>query len=450
MASKDFLTDRQKEAMRCLTDDNTQIVLYGGAAGGGKSVLGWIWQIATRINHNETQGIIGRKSLKDLITITYEQKFYEVLYMLQERLQKSIKTNYNSQKGILYFENGSYIYLKDLSHNPSDGQYDRLKVEVMDAWIEEATQVPYKAYQALLPRIRKNLLHGKKKLLITSNPGEGWIKETFIKKKDGTPIILPEYMRYIPATIDDNPDEAFRSNYLQSFDTMDERTRQMYRYGNWDFMDIDNPFFYTFNKDIHFIEKRYTIVGDERWYVSFDFNKTPCTLIVGIKASKYYAIVDVILSDGIDTETPLQNICRRFKEKYIDSALVNRHNIIITGDASGKSGSVMTKSNAGFYHDICLMTGIPMENTSVRKANMSHKESREQCNRFIREIGIHIYMSAYLLVNDVMKAYADNDGGIDDAKKEHGLHIVDAFRYWIDCVLGHKEWRDYLVYFNRL
>ena len=79
---------------------------------------------------------------------------------------------------------------------------------------------------------------------------------------------------------------------------------------------------------------------------------------------------------------------------------------------------------------------------------MSHKDSREQCNRFLQVVNFTIYQSAYPLATEMIKAYAEGDGSLDDAKKKLGLHVSDAVRYWIDAVLGHKTWRDTLNYIN--
>jgi hypothetical protein len=46
-------------------------------------------------------------------------------------------------------------------------------------------------------------------------------------------------------------------------------------------------------------------------------------------------------------------------------------------------------------------------------------------------------------------AYVDDAGTLNKAKKELGLHITDAFRYFCDCVLGFDKWQDYLIYFSK-
>lgn len=208
---------------------------------------------------------------------------------------------------------------------------------------------------------------------------------------------------------------------------------------------IDNPFFYAYDYDCY-VDRRYKVVGGEQWVLSFDFNKNPCTLIVGCKVDDIYCIVDVILSgDNLGDMTPLQYCCNVFENKYIATNIVNRYMVMVTGDASGKSGTADVKANHNFYTSIRTYLGLNKNQISVRGANMTHKESREQCNIFMYKKKLLIFQSAAALVRDIEQAYYINDS-LNDAKKEYGLHIVDALRYWIDCIMQHKRWQEYANY----
>lgn len=207
----------------------------------------------------------------------------------------------------------------------------------------------------------------------------------------------------------------------------------------------NNPFFYAYD-DEFFIQERYKIIGDEQWTISFDFNKTPCTLLVGNKIVNIYNIVDVILSDdNIGNMTPLQYCCYIFEKKYIFTNIINRYKLTITGDASGKSGSADMKANSNFYTAILEYLKCNKNQIKVRSRNITHKESQEQCNRFLNKRVLLIFQSAEALTRDIEDAYV-TDGKLDDAKKKYGLHIVDAFRYWIDCIMHHNRWQEYLKY----
>ena len=53
-------TKRQSQAWKYLTNDKTNIVLFGGSAGGGKSWLGCLWIATLCLNNNGIRCLIGR------------------------------------------------------------------------------------------------------------------------------------------------------------------------------------------------------------------------------------------------------------------------------------------------------------------------------------------------------------------------------------------------------
>jgi len=96
-----------------------------------------------------------------------------------------------------------------------------------------------------------------------------------------------------------------------------------------------------------------------------------------------------------------------------------------------------------------MLFGIGDSQVKVRKANVTHELSREICNSMIYACDFMIYKSAYLVVHDMNHAYVDDRGTLNKAKDEHGLHITDALRYLIDCVLNFDKWQDYIRHLSR-
>lgn len=222
------LTRKQTKALDLLENNFTKELLYGGAAGGGKSLLGCYWQLKTRLKYAGTRGLIGRAVLKTLKDTTIKT-FFEVI-KLQEI--KATKYNYNSQSNILSFNNGSEILFRDLATYPSDPEFDELgSLELTDAFVDEATQISVKAKQILKSRIRFKLDENGiiPKILYTCNPGKNWTYSEFYKlHKKGE---LPPNKAFIQSLVVDNP--FISKHYIENLNTLDEISKQRLLYGNW-------------------------------------------------------------------------------------------------------------------------------------------------------------------------------------------------------------------------
>jgi PBSX family phage terminase large subunit len=221
--------------------------------------------------------------------------------------------------------------------------------------------------------------------------------------------------------------------------------------GLWGVVDIKNPFFYALRRNLHFTDQRYQLHDNTQLYLSFDFNKTPSTLVIGCVSQKEIAVIDLILCDEntMQGRSPLEAVCNKFKEKYLDSGLITRPYLIVTGDASGTAGGADKVQNENFYTKIESILGISKSQRKIRKKNIEHKLSQEICNSLIYNCNFMIYKSAELALLDMEQAQIENGKLVKD-NKDNGMHITDAVRYYIDCVLNFDKWQDYLRYYNKI
>ena len=221
--------------------------------------------------------------------------------------------------------------------------------------------------------------------------------------------------------------------------------------GLWGVVDIKNPFFYALRRNIHFTDERYQLPDNTQLYLSFDFNKTPSTLVIGCVHQKEIAVIDLILCDEntMQGKSPLEAVCNTFKRKYLDSGLITRPYLIVTGDASGMAGGADKIQNENFYTKIESILGIGKSQRKIRKKNIEHKLSQEICNSLIYNCNFMIYKSAELALLDMEQAQIENGKLVKD-NKDNGMHITDAVRYYIDCVLNFDKWQDYLRYYNNI
>ena len=140
---------KQENATYFLKDSITKEVLYGGAAGGGKSAFGVLWLIEMAQSYPKSRWLMGRSKLKALKETTLNT-FFE----LTSDLNITNQYTYNSQSNIIYWNNGSEIILKDLFLYPSDPNFDSLgSLEITGAFIDECNQITYKAWQIVKSRI---------------------------------------------------------------------------------------------------------------------------------------------------------------------------------------------------------------------------------------------------------------------------------------------------------
>ena len=115
------LLPKQDNAVYFLKDKSTTEVLFGGAAGGGKSAFGCLWLIEGCLSYPGSRWLMGRSKLKTLKETTLNT-FFEI----SSQLEINEQWIYNSQSGVIQFINGSQIIMKDLFLYPSDPHFDSL------------------------------------------------------------------------------------------------------------------------------------------------------------------------------------------------------------------------------------------------------------------------------------------------------------------------------------
>jgi phage terminase large subunit len=223
---------RQSEALKFLSvDSNVETILYGGAAGGGKTMLGCMWQILRRLKYPGTRSLIGRAKL-DTLKKTTMNTFFQVANDIG--LKAGEDFSYNQQSHIIKFSNGSEIILADLFLYPSDPHFQDLGgLELTDVFLDEATEISEKAYSVVCSRIRYKLNEFglKPKILLTCNPAKGWIYNQFyLPYKNQN---LPEHLAFVQALPGDNihlPDA-----YVTSLSRLPEADRKRLLEGDWEF-----------------------------------------------------------------------------------------------------------------------------------------------------------------------------------------------------------------------
>lgn len=223
------LLTKQEYCVYYLNDSATTEIIYGGAAGGGKSALGVLRLIEQSQRYPQTRWLMGRSKLKTLKETTLNT-FFE----LSSKLKLTDQYKYNDQNSTINWTNGSQILLKDLYSYPADPNFDSLgSLEITGAFIDECNQISYKAWQIVQSRIRYKLNeYGlMPKMLGTCNPSKNWVYSEFynpyIKKE------LSNHRRFIQALPTDNP--FLPKTYLESLLKLDQASKERLYFGNWQY-----------------------------------------------------------------------------------------------------------------------------------------------------------------------------------------------------------------------
>jgi phage terminase large subunit len=368
---------KQEHATFYLQDKTTEEVLYGGAAGGGKSAFGCLWLISMCQNYPNTRWLMGRAKLKTLKETTLNT-FFE----LASKLDIGDEFNYNAQSNVIYFENGSEIILKDLFLYPSDPNYDSLgSLEITGAFIDECNQVVYKAWQIVKSRIRYKLTEYNliPKMLGTLNPAKNWTyKEFYQPSKNGT---LKDYRKFIQALPQDNP--HLHPSYLKSLLQLDNNAKQRLYYGNWEYDDdpstlIDMDAIIDYFNPVH-------INDNGKHYITIDVARKGKDTTV-YRVWNEWKCIDVVIF-AKNTIVEAYEEARRLQAKY------NVSNTQTIADEDGVGGGLVDMLRCqGFINNSRALNGENYENLKSQcSILMAKKIQSRECgeisnNTHIRDI----------------------------------------------------------------
>lgn len=300
------LLSKQENAIYYLKDNTTKEILYGGAAGGGKSAIGCLWLIEMCQTYPKSRWLMGRAKLKALKETTLNT-FFELAGLLDVTKEFT----YNAQTNVIKWNNGSEILLKDLFLYPADPNFDSLgSLEITGAFIDECNQIVYKAWQIVTSRCRYKLNEFNliPKVLGSCNPSKNWTYKNFYKaESDGS---IPLFRKFIQALPTDNP--HLPQSYLDSLLALDKNSKERLYFGNWEYDDdpsalIDMDSIYDYFRPVH-------LKGNGKMYITIDIarkgkDKTVFRVWDGFLCIHRFEILKSLLTTVVDK-------ARQLMQKY--------------------------------------------------------------------------------------------------------------------------------------
>lgn len=241
-------------------------ILYGGAAGSGKSYMMRVLAIVLCMEVANMKVFLFRRMYKELY-INHVFSPDGFLTMLKPFLDKGDVT-FNKSDGVFNFWNGAQIYLCHAQHESDINQY--LGAEIHLLLIDEATQFTEKMIRFIRTRVRLGGLPLPErwqkrlpKIIYGTNPGgisHAYFKRGWVSHGEGHVFRAPAQdggmMReYVPARARENvvmmrndPDYGDRIMGLG-----DDRLAKAYLEGNWD-MEEGNAFSDLWDTNVHIVQ----------------------------------------------------------------------------------------------------------------------------------------------------------------------------------------------------
>lgn len=245
-----------------------QEVLYGGAAGGGKSYA-LLADPLRYVHIHEFRGILFRRSTDELRELILNSK------MLYPRAFPGAK--WSEKASTWTFPSGATLWLTYLDHDDDVLRYQGHQF----CWIgfDELTQwpspFPWNYMRSRLRSTHPDLMDNLCMRATTNpgGPGTLWVKRMFIDPAEwntaypaqdldtGKVLVFPEgheragqplfYRRFIPARLTDNPYLA-KTQYMANLLAMPESQRRQLLEGDWDV--VESAAFPEFRRSIHVVE----------------------------------------------------------------------------------------------------------------------------------------------------------------------------------------------------
>ena len=325
---------------KCYNRNTPQLILGGGAAGGGKSYIASVWLVSSCIRFEGIRAVVARKTLKSL-----KESTWNTICAVVKKwgLKEDEHYRINNVAGTMRFWNDSIILMLDMADQPSDPNFERFgSMEATIAAVDEVSEISQKAIEVLFSRLRWKTHETFKvsKMLLTTNPTTNWIRSRFVQDDNGDRVVTREGEYYIPFSVFDNPDMGFRQTYEAALNKIsDQATKERLLYGNWDFVEANDMSIYRmFNGDKHLItglrEKAYD--PTKPLIAVWDFNVAPQMSVLMAQINydkKRIYILEEVLGKPENKENNTPALARSLKYKLQLERQIG--GVDVTGDPSG-------------------------------------------------------------------------------------------------------------------
>ena len=405
------LTERQRRFIECDCDE----VLYGGAAGGGKSYAQLCDALIYALKYAGSKQLILRRTYPEL---------ERSLIRVSRELYPSGICDFNGRAHCYQFINGSIIEFGSCEYERDVYKYQSAEYDVIR--FDELTHFTEYQYLYLISRVRGTSGYPKQ-IKSATNPGgigHSWVRARFIDAAPPETVIrAPSGNRiFIPARVTDNVFLMRRDpNYLTRLKALPKRERRALLEGAWDIE--EGRFFSELDRERHVIIPFAIPHEWKKWRViDYGLDRLVCLWIAADTQAPpcFYVYRELCASDLIISEASE----RILAASCTDQGIVRT---IAPPDLWGRSQET-GRSRATIFAD----SGLKLSKCSNDRASgwmMIRELMRPDLNGNVR---LKFFNCCHELISCLSQICIDPSRPDDVMTEPHRLtHAPDALRYFV-------------------
>lgn len=405
------VTHKQREFMRADAFE----VLFGGAAGGGKSYGQLIDAFVYAMRYRGSKQLILRR--------TYPELEKSLIRVAKELYPRALY-RYSHSSHTMTLVNGSMIDFGYCAGGNDVYQYQSAEYDVIR--FDELTHFSEQQYTYLLSRCR-GANDCPKQVKSSTNPGgvgHAWVKERFVDIGAPNTVHMTDHGTrvFIPSLIQDNPILMRKDpEYLTRLQNLGEKERKALLYGDWDI--FDGQYFSEFDRDIHVV-RPFEIPTHWRRYRVFDYGLDMLACYwIAIDDRRRAVVYRELYEPGLIVSAAADKIFRATQEEIYQTIappdMWNRHKD--TG-----------RSTAEIFREY----GIPLTRASNDRVqgwyNLKEWLRPYEDEQGMPAANLVIFSSCKNLIRTLPAVQIDERNPNDVATEPHELtHAPDALRYFI-------------------
>lgn len=420
-----------KKFKEVLTSNHRYLVLFGSRGSGKTNHI--ILKLLALTYLEEHINIVYCRNEKTTIRDTTFKDIYNYIENSEFKGDFEYSKAYNSS---MIFRN-KYTGKEICPFGLTDEENTKGISESTHIWIDEVN----KCTQSAVTMINSVLRTPKAKILqliVSFNPvdAEHWLRKFFFDEDDyykpnkrfNDDILIHH------STLEDNEyidKDEYRKTLILNYGH-NQNLLDVNLYGRWGRAEVDAPFANRFDKVKHVQALSY---NKKSYRLSFDFNLKPMTCLVATdNPSKLEIVKEFRLMGAGGVGSDIYEMCQAIREWLPKGSYIE-----VTGDATGKNGSAMTRGNVNYYDIIVKELLISYNQIKTPTFNIGHVNSRGLVNTLLIENNVVIDENCKWLIQDLIYSQVLPDGSIAKKLNEASNlgHLLDCFRYLCD------------TYFNR-